>query len=483
VQKFAKPILIAVGAAAILAALAILGANLYLQSNGVQSRIREAASQATGMPLQIRGTSFTPWSGVSVSGITVPKSAGGTTPLLDVQAIHVGFRFLPLLRGKIVISDILLTEPTITSVQRPDGSWEQPQTYKGTELPDPGPPAPGNAAPVAVASPSGDGGSASPKQVGQPVEIERLRVRNGRSHFYDSKGVLVMALEKISVDARIPADGPATGTFKIEETTLGGFLHPRKVSGHFSWANGTLDIPDLSARWAGGNLTASFRLEPNPANRFSATIDAGNVALKKLAEDAGMVGEGKRGHLFLQARLAGSPGHPDSISGNASVSLKDARVQPLDFIRQVGDLLQIEELQMLQLKTAEAAFTIRDEKVVADRIVLESENLVITAEGTTSFEGKLKLRARLLVNEKLRRESRGLLGSNFEKSDRDGYTQMPFAITGSLARPKTDLLEKLVGIRIGQDLGGLLKNLFRAPAPKPRNDTENTPPAGGQNGL
>jgi len=453
VQKFSKPILIACGSFAGLCALALLGINLYLQSKEVQSRIQEAASRATGMPLRIQGTSFTPWSGVSVSGITVSQNNGKSAPLLDVGSVSVGFRFLPLLSGKIVISDVLLIDPLITSVQRPDGTWEPPQRYKAADLP---------AAPAGaeIKTPQ----AAAPRQtaVRQSVDIERLRIRNGRSLFYDSKGNLVMALEEISLGARVPAEGPATGYFKIHKTSFGSAIHPSLLTGHFSWAEGKLDIPDLAAKWADGVLTGSFHLDPLPANRFTATIAADHVALKKLAEEAGINGDGKKGSLFLKGQITGTPGREDSFSGHAEIHLQNARLQPLDFIRQIGDLLQVEELQMLQLKTAEAAFTIRDSKVLADKIVLQSENLIIDAEGLTSFEGKLNLKARLHVNEKLRRESHGLIGNNFEPSDREGYTQMPFTITGTLSRPKTDLLDKLVGIRIGQDIGGLLKNLFRA---------------------
>lgn len=38
---------------------------------------------------------------------------------------------------------------------------------------------------------------------------------------------------------------------------------------------------------------------------------------------------------------------------------------------------------------------------------------------------------------------------------------MPFRISGTLARPKTDLLDKLVGARISQDLGGLINSFLR----------------------
>ena len=57
-----------------------------------------------------------------------------------------------------------------------------------------------------------------------------------------------------------------------------------------------------------------------------------------------------------------------------------------------------------------------------------------------------------------------------------------FSVTGSLSRPKTDLLDKLTGIRIGQDLGGLIKNLFRPAPAKPDPDAATPTPPGGANG-
>jgi hypothetical protein len=55
---------------------------------------------------------------------------------------------------------------------------------------------------------------------------------------------------------------------------------------------------------------------------------------------------------------------------------------------------------------------------------------------------------------------------------------MPFSITGSLDRPKSDLLDKMVGLRIGQDVGGLLKNLLRTPQKqknKPASEANSAP--------
>ena len=55
---------------------------------------------------------------------------------------------------------------------------------------------------------------------------------------------------------------------------------------------------------------------------------------------------------------------------------------------------------------------------------------------------------------------------------------MPFSITGTVSRPKTDLLDKLTGFRIGEDVGGLLKNLFRAPPQKPKDEAGKSPGGG-----
>jgi hypothetical protein len=153
-------------------------------------------------------------------------------------------------------------------------------------------------------------------------------------------------------------------------------------------------------------------------------------------------------------------------------------MEPIELIRQLGELLRVDELRMLALKNAEAVFSIRDSRVTVEELQLTSENLMIDATGTAGFNGDLDMNARLHVNDKLRKETHGLLGKNFQPSETEGYTHMPFSITGSLDRPKSDLLDKMVGLRIGQDVGGLLKNLLRTPQKqknKPASEANSAP--------
>lgn len=474
-RKFAKYILIAAGLVLAVYVMAILGLNIYLQSEGLQKRIQTAAEAASGSPVRITGTHYTPWSGFSITGLSVGgKSGSGQPPFLAATSVSFRFSLLALLQGKLVVSEVVVANPFL--VARPGGS------APATESQAPAANSPSTALPEAPdQQPAGvvitvPEPTPPPSPIPAQVEVNRIRITNGQAQVFDSKGALAITLTGMEVSGEISPDRSATGTFEIAETGVGAYVHPGHVRGTFTWKDGRLVIPDLQADWAGGQLTG--RLEIGPDKEISIAGAAEGILIKKLAEDAGINGDGSRGSLFSKGTFHGYSGKPETFTGRVGVSLQQARFQPLDVIRQIGDLMSIQELQMLELKTAEAAFNIRDKKVTADSIVLESENLVLDAKGPIGFDGKLKLQARLHLNERLRKDLAGLLGNNFKESERPGYQQMPFSITGTVSRPKSDLLDKLTGFRIGQDVGGLLKNLFRAPPPKPKDESKKEPGGG-----
>ena len=250
-------------------------------------------------------------------------------------------------------------------------------------------------------------------------------------------------------------------------------MRQKDITGQFEYHNGDLKITNLQAAWANGTVKGEFEISNTPEAFFTASLTAENVTLQKLAEDAGFTAEGTQGLLFAKANLQGIPGQPESFTGEASANLTEARMQPIDPLRQLGELLRINELRMLELQNAQTALTIRDGKILVDRLELETANLLMDASGQALFDGSLDLDARFHVTQKLLKESLGFMGSKFQTSDREGYAHMPFSITGSMSRPKSDLLDKLVGIRLGDDVGGLLKNLLRMPKKeKKKKDTK-----------
>ena len=58
------------------------------------------------------------------------------------------------------------------------------------------------------------------------------------------------------------------------------------------------------------------------------------------------------------------------------------------------------------------------------------------------------------------------------------YRQIPFTVTGRIDNPKTDLLDKLIGAKVGQDVGGILMNILRPSAPQKSEDKKEEKPPG-----
>jgi hypothetical protein len=97
--------------------------------------------------------------------------------------------------------------------------------------------------------------------------------------------------------------------------------------------------------------------------------------------------------------------------------------------------------------------------VTIDELVFRSENIRLSATGTVSFDGKLQLESQLAVNEKMRSQLFRAIRDNFKPIDEPGYTAVSFQIGGTVGRPKTNLMDKLIG-RDLKDLSSVITGLI-----------------------
>lgn len=453
--KLAKRIFVVAAAFAGVIALVLLCINLYLQSGGVQQRIHTAAERALGTEIKIRNTSYTPWGGLSLRGISIPDPTAPERNIAEAQGLRVRFLLWPLLQQRFVVREGLLLEPTLIVRQSADGNWILPlpsRRPKDVEVP-------GAPAAPSIKGPSFRG------------ELERIRLAEGTIVFIDAKSRPVLSLEKVDVDARILEGRKAEGTFYVARMEVSSSLKPNKIGGPFTWDGKVLDLPAIKGMLAGGNLAGSYHIDTGnePSYVLAASLDG--VLLKKLFEDAHVEPGKTDGQLQGTLNLSGDPRHSDSVSGKGHFELVSARLRPMDFLVKLGELFQIDELQLLKLHDAKVDLTIGNERVTIDDLILKSENLIITGTGPIKFNGKLDIDARLLVNAKLQRQLKGLLGDNFVESENPDYRQVTFDVTGRVDNPQTNLLEKITGVKMGGGVPGILKNLFQSiPTQKKRPD-------------
>jgi hypothetical protein len=111
---------------------------------------------------------------------------------------------------------------------------------------------------------------------------------------------------------------------------------------------------------------------------------------------------------------------------------------------------------------------------------LRSPNVRLSASGTITFDGKLKLDSQLAINEKIRGQLFRAIAENFQPISDPGYFALNFQVGGSVDRPRTNLMDKLVGSDL-KDLGNAINSLFgggkrERPKKKKRSD-EVTPVA------
>jgi hypothetical protein len=450
VPKIAKRLLFVAAAIVAVIALLLLCINLYLQSGGVQQRIRSAAERALGAEVRIRSTSYTPWGGLNLRGLSIPDPTAPDRDMVRAAGLRVRFPLGPLLRQRFVVTECKLIEPVVIARQTPDGDWI---------LPLPGPRPRDVEVPAQPAAPSVKGPSFK-------AELQRFWLAGGSMVFIDSKNRPVLSLDKVDIDAKILPDYAAEGTFYIARMQVSNSLKPGKIGGPFTWDGRVLDLPEISGVLAGGKLSGSYRLETGNEPSFLLNMRVDDALLKKLVEDA-LLEPGKTdGKLRGSVQLGGDPRRSESVSGGGQMELIEATLRPIEFLVQVGQLLQIDELQLLRLHEAQTAFTVRNERVHVDDLILKSENVIITATGPIRFNGKLNLAARLLVGSKLQRQLGGMLGNNFVDSEIPDYRQLPFSVTGRVDSPRTDLLDKITGVKLGGEVPGILKNLFQMVPPQ-----------------
>lgn len=461
-MQTAKRFLVVAGLVIGLLAVVLLLVNIYLQSSSVQERIRSAASRAVGGPVNVRSTLYTPWGGLVLKEISIPDVQNPELNIIRAAALQIKFAWWPLLQRKFVISDIVLTKPDVLVRQSSQGSW----------VLFPLPPPEGLAAAPARESPE--------QLVASPgarftVHIRRVRIRGGHATIVDSQNRPVISLNETEFDARVTDEGRTEGRVAIGSADVAGVLKPKAIAGDFTWDGSVLDVPNITGNLADGKIKGKYRLDAPSGQQFALRLSFDQAQLKKLAEEAGFASESAQGFARGEATLGGNLQSAASVDGNGSIELIKAQMQPLDFIQKLGQVLNVDELQVLRLKDARAEFRIRGDRVNFRNITLQSENLILSGKGPIRFNGRINMDGALHVNEKLQRQLKGVLSNNFVPSDVAGYVQVPFDITGSLNNPKTDLLDKLIGMNIGQNMGGFLRNLFQPPKQDATPAQQNSP--------
>jgi hypothetical protein len=464
-------VLVVLGLVIGVALLILLGVNMYVQSRGTQARIQQELSQRLGMPLRVQRVSVTPWWGLKLTGITIPQSQPGVSPdFLTAKTFRLRIRFSSLFGGHLVIKEVSLVNPEVVWAQNADGKWRVPATPL-----QPVRPVPKTAAsePPVVAPPSSDQKASAVETPAQPVvvqsdnkptsftpEVERVNVIRARFRFLDEKLKSVATFEDVDFRSGFRSATELSGNITIAKTSLRDRFFLQELHSPLRYDPNELDFSGITARAGDGRIAGRFLIQPQARDSpFTVSIKFSEVQADKIVTEAGgapgMITGKLEGHLDASGKTA----DPNALAGAGEIMLRDGQVRQYSLLSALGQLLQIQELQQLRLDEALVKYHIDPGVVTIDQLVFRSENIRLTATGTVSFDGKLQLESQLAVNEKIRGQLFRAIRDNFKPIDEPGYTALNFQVGGTVGRPKTNLMDKLIG-RDLKDLSSVITGLL-----------------------
>ncbi len=467
----------------LLACILLLGVNLYVQSQGTHHRIQQELSQRLDTPLHLGQISVTPWSGLKLNGITIPQEGKIGGNFLEAQSFQLRVQFWSLFSDRLVIRQVSLIKPEIVWAQNSSGKWRLPELPPKKQVPSaPARPmvgvAPAASAaaaspgpPVAAIAPNEPALAETPAPVFTP-EVRRVNLKHGNFTFLDSSGKLIAKFSGLDFNSSFRTATTIKGNASVERISLRDRFFIDNLESPLHYDPAELAFSNISAHAAGGAIKGHFEMRVQADDSpFTASVKFRDLQAEKLMANGGGPAGIIQGRVegFLEA--AGKTADSNALVGHGEIILRDGKLQQYSLLVALGQILQIDELMQLQLEQAEVKYHISPGIVTIDQLLLRSPNILLTATGTISFRGKLRLDSRLALNEKIRRQLFAPIRENFQPlPEPPGYAAVDFKVSGSVDRPRTDLMDKLVG-RDLRDLGGVISSLFgHSKKKKPREE-------------
>ena len=475
-KKASRILFIALGAILGTAVLILIGANMYVQSQGTRARIQQELSQRLDTPLHVRRISVTPWAGLKLSGITIPQTQPGVSPdFLTAKTFRLRIRFSSLFAQRLIIKDISLINPDVVWAQNAEGKWRLPsrtpppqeRVVVSAPSPEPANEQVSAANEKATVMPEAPPAAQSPvttpaetKAAPFTPEVERVKLIRGRFRFLDQrlKGVATFDQVDFRSDFRTATD--LRGNIKIGKTSLRNRFFLQQLQSPLRYDPTELDFSQITARVGGGEITGRFTIQPQTKDSpFTVSVKFRDVQADRIISEAGGALGTMTGKLEGYLNANGTTADPNALTGAGEIILRDGQVRQYSLLVALGQLLQIQELQQLHLDQAQVKYRIDPGVVTIDELIFRSQNIRLSASGTVSFDGKLQLESQLAVNEKMRSQLFRAIRENFQPIDEPGYTAVSFQISGTVGRPKTNLMDKLIG-RDLKDLSSVISGLM-----------------------
>ena len=450
-----RPCLIVTAVLVALAVAAVLAFNLHLQSNAMQEQLRKAAIDTIGLPLNVRSAIYTPWDGICLRGLVMPDMENAGVNFLEASEFRIIFRLWPLLRREFVVSSLRLNEAVLTWRQNTEGKWRVPRQPAD-----------------AVTAPAGPSATARPAVSPAPepvmaVRVDGMEVQRSRILFENRDGWPLLDAEGITSRADLGGDGNATGEARVPEAVLAGLIVARDLATDFTLEEGLLQLTGIHGEIAGGNLagqgSVATMAEGSP---YEWDLRLDGFQMSELRMPSSFGGTRLEGTLTAHFTVQGRNAPQRKLQGRTRIDLANGRMIPSDYLKGLGQVLGIREMQGLDFREAYAELRLEDDFIHVTPLWLRSNEFAVEMSGPITRGGGLDLQARLLLGPSSASRLAVLTGRELPAADikgMPGFRAVSFRVTGTLEKPQSDLASRLLGSGAGGRLGEFFLNFLGVP--------------------
>ena len=438
-KRHSKVILVVLAVLVAFVGIALLGAKAYVESAITRSRIEAQLGRMLGLPLTFTKVSLWPFSGLTISGVTVPTEDGN---FLEGATFRARCRFVPLLQRRLEIYGLRAENPKIVWRQGADGKWTLPARTK----------APSD-------EPKQEGAPKQKKSDGFQVSVDGFKVVNATAELLDKEGTPVAKFIGVNVNYDVLTAEHAEGTISIDRVQWRA-LALTQLHAPFKYSEGAVALDPLEGTLAGGALRGALTLQAGVQGiPFNGDLKLDGADLAKLMNETAWAPNQFAGRIDASLEMHGTVRRLVKVEGQGSLTLTGAAITGFEFFSTISEGLHIPELADMRLGDSSAYFHLGDEKVFVDSLALNAPAVKVLANGLVRLNGRMTIDARLVLAERTIAALPNFVRAFVEQAS-NGESGIDFKVGGTMEKPKTDLLDRVAGKKTLGQAVDIVGNLF-----------------------
>lgn len=459
-KRTAKIALITLGVLAVLLFGGVWLLNRWLKSSEVHAQVERELSLALKMPLKFQSLSLSVFGGLKAQGVTVPDRGRN---FFEATSFTARNDFLSLLKGKLVFQEIEVEKPHFIVVQRANGEWKRPDLPAELQAELDAKKKARKAAKAKDGSDTKTVESTPKPKKNSEVKVGRIKITNGSAELWNADGTSFLNALAIGAMVSDVRDDNVAGYVAIGRFVWNGKFAATEVRANVSYTEKGAIIEKLTAQSGGGSVTGGFSNKTDqPGTPFALKLALENVDITKATMDGGYTAPSLDGILSGNLELKGLQENKKALMGKTTLTLRNGSCREIEWVRELGQVMQQEDIDLdaFHIHEMKGDLQIGGDRVFIKSLSVSSPPLAMTATGQSRLDGtKLDLKANFLAD-KTFLAKRPNIEPQFGPADASNMRGVPFALTGSLEKPKQNLLEKLTGttdrteqkIKLGLDI-------------------------------